>query len=126
MNQQSMNFDSAGIQFKDKRDQHPTKRTKGSPFIVKVQNPPGSNLVTSMAPMMIYDRSRKTDCMASPATMKGGRDAYCQLFGVVHQCGCGGEKMGVTHGLKAYLKAYYTESGLLRILTDQVEPPQKW
>ena len=53
------------------------------------------------------------------------REAYCQLFGVVHQLGCGGELMGVTHGLKAYLNAYYTESGLLRILTEQVEPRSK-
>ena len=38
----------------------------------------------------------------------------------------GGEKMGVTHGLKAYLKAVYTQEGLLRIVTDKVEPPQNW
>ena len=55
MNQQTMNFDSPGIRFNEVRDQDPAKRTKGSPFIIKVQIPPGSNPTTSMAPMMIYD-----------------------------------------------------------------------
>ncbi|KAH8095204.1 hypothetical protein JL720_2483 [Aureococcus anophagefferens] len=107
-------------------------RTADKEIVVKVSNPmpagPAAHVDprTTSGTILIYDEKRKTHVTADPDSFAGGRADFVKLFTCVHRFGGAGEAAGVPYGLKAYLRAYVTEEGKLRIFTDRSLPLQPW
>jgi len=107
-------------------------RTVDTEIIVKVSNPMPAGPAAPVDPrttsgtILIYDEKRKTHVTADPDSFAGGRADFVKLFTCVHRFGGAGEAAGVPYGLKAYLRAYVTEEGKLRIFTDRSLPLQPW
>ena len=107
-------------------------RAADKEIVVKVSNPMPAGPAapvdprTSSGAILIYDEKRKTHVTAGPDSFAGGRADYVKLFTCVYKCGCAGDAAGLTYGLKAYLRAYVTEEGMLRIFTDRTLPTQPW